>query len=443
MIAVTLSDRLIKGSFWAIGTRVISMATSIGLNGLLARLLPPDELGAYFLILSLVETLGTIVLFGMPQVAVKIIASSIATGDPGKAKAAVYKITSLATVSVVLASVLLNSGLGDWIAKNLLRSSIVIGQIKMVSMLLVTATLLKLIAEYFRGLHDIRHASIFSGTASSVVLLILMAGLWIFGGKGLNQVMDLSLFASVIVLVVSASLFLPCFGKVPEKRTISLKELMRDAWPIATMNIAVIASLQGALWMVSYTMTEQNVAVYGAVLRIVGLLTMTHGLLIAVAQSSMAELYAVKDRARLEKMARAMSTITFLVGLGALGILAAAGSQILELVFGGYYQSGYELLLIIGGFYAVGIYFGASFNLLMMTGHIRSILWVVIVVMVLRFIMALYFSRWFGLAGIAVAWGIGGVIQNISAWMQVKNRLGLFCHADFDFKFIKERFMQV
>ncbi|MEA1866831.1 MAG: oligosaccharide flippase family protein [Thermodesulfobacteriota bacterium] len=82
-----LNRRLLYGGAWAFAGKIITVISSLAVNFLLARLLTPEEMGAYFLTFSLVSVAAMIAQLGLSQTVVRLVAESIGTGQPGRAAA--------------------------------------------------------------------------------------------------------------------------------------------------------------------------------------------------------------------------------------------------------------------------------------------------------------------------------------------------------------------
>ncbi len=83
--ARNLAQRLFAGTAWALVFKVVSLASGLAVNAFLARLLPPDQLGAYFLALSIASFAAIVARFGLKQTVVRLVAEAIAKGLPGRA----------------------------------------------------------------------------------------------------------------------------------------------------------------------------------------------------------------------------------------------------------------------------------------------------------------------------------------------------------------------
>ena len=88
-------SRLLSGSVWAFGGRGLGTVLALLINAFLARLLTPDQLGAYFLAFSVVTVLVLVAQLGGKPTMVRLVAASLATARPGRARAAAGQIVLL------------------------------------------------------------------------------------------------------------------------------------------------------------------------------------------------------------------------------------------------------------------------------------------------------------------------------------------------------------
>ena len=76
----SISQRLISGGLWATMGKVVFALCTLALNALITRLLSPEEVGAYYLMLSIVSIGALIAQFGVHQAIIRVIAGG-ETGD--------------------------------------------------------------------------------------------------------------------------------------------------------------------------------------------------------------------------------------------------------------------------------------------------------------------------------------------------------------------------
>jgi hypothetical protein len=90
-----LRRRLLSGSAWASGGRIGGAMLGIVTNGLLARLLSPQELGAYFLALSIVSLGAVLGSMGLPKTVVRLVAENMGLDRSGRTLRAIRTVLGL------------------------------------------------------------------------------------------------------------------------------------------------------------------------------------------------------------------------------------------------------------------------------------------------------------------------------------------------------------
>src|SRR5215213_8322329 len=164
----SLKHRLMSGSAWALGGRAVTVVTALATNALLARLLPPRDLGAYFLAFSVVLIGGAVGQLGLGQAAVRFLAESIALGRLGRVRrtvAIVLCLGGLGASSVALAYLLL----GNILSTRLFHAPALAAVTGLVAGWMAAMALQNLLAETFRGFHDIRLATAFNSLIAGVL----------------------------------------------------------------------------------------------------------------------------------------------------------------------------------------------------------------------------------------------------------------------------------
>ena len=66
----SIKQKLVRGGAWALTGKILAALSGLGVNALLARLLTPEEMGVYFLTLSLVTIASLFAQMGMTQTVV-------------------------------------------------------------------------------------------------------------------------------------------------------------------------------------------------------------------------------------------------------------------------------------------------------------------------------------------------------------------------------------
>src|SRR5438093_13376401 len=97
-----LRHRLTRGASWSLAGRIVTSLATLAANVLVARLLKPSALAAYFLTFSVVTVAATVARVGLPRVVVRLVSASIASGRPGQARDAIRRVVLMAAGASVL-----------------------------------------------------------------------------------------------------------------------------------------------------------------------------------------------------------------------------------------------------------------------------------------------------------------------------------------------------
>jgi O-antigen/teichoic acid export membrane protein len=185
-----LRRRLLSGSTWALGGK--SGAAMIGLvtNGVLTRLLTKQEFGIYLLAFSIISLGAVIGSLGLPKTVLRFVAESMTLGQRGRARRAIYTALGLGvlgTLSISLAHLFI---VGDLVSRYLFGSSALVAVIGLTAGWMAISTMQEIMAETFRGFHDIRMATLFGGLATA--------------GKSAGLIMRVMLLACLALLALTS-----------------------------------------------------------------------------------------------------------------------------------------------------------------------------------------------------------------------------------------------
>src|SRR6266568_4915099 len=105
-----VGQRLVRGSVWVLAGRGFGVVVVLATNALLTRLLSPDQVGAYFVVLSLVMFCALLAQMGAERTAVRLVAESLGTGRPGRARAAIVSVAGIVGGGALVVAILLVAG---------------------------------------------------------------------------------------------------------------------------------------------------------------------------------------------------------------------------------------------------------------------------------------------------------------------------------------------
>jgi O-antigen/teichoic acid export membrane protein len=156
---------LLSGGAWAFVGKVFTALAQLAATALLARLLSPQDLGAYFLAFSVVTVGSMMGTVGMGQAGVRFVAQSVGLKQYARTRRVVgmtVAVGALGSLGVGFAYLLFGPALGS----DLFRAPALVATTGLVAGWVTVTSLQYLLAETFRGLRDIRLTFVFGGSVS-------------------------------------------------------------------------------------------------------------------------------------------------------------------------------------------------------------------------------------------------------------------------------------
>lgn len=427
----SLKRLLVSGYVWAFAGRVLTAVAGLAVNALLARLLPPDEVGTYFLLVSLVTLLSMVGMLGLQRAVVQVVADAMARGLGGRAHRAIR----LAFLLVLTASVLLGllmPGPGVALATTLLDSTLMASMMWLAAALLVVRGLSSLYAETFRAFHDIRSAVFYNGVLVNVLFAVLLAALYLLSGAStLQQVM----LVSVAVYGINCiSAWIQSRGWQPKLTDVgdaSAGELLRISLPLMVTALTIFVISQADLWIVGAALNEESVAIYGAAVKLVQLVAIPLMIANAVLPSIVADLYARGDFVVLEKVLRTSALVAGMPAALMLLAIMLEAESILGLVYGDFYRQGAEVLMIVSAGHLVNVLAGTGLIVLMMVG-MQLYAMLISTVSGLILVGGSYLAAGeYGMEGVAAVVASVLALQAVAVLLVVRLRVGVWSHVGF------------
>jgi O-antigen/teichoic acid export membrane protein len=426
----SLKQRLFSGGAWALCGRLVTAITGLVANALLARLLAPEEIGAYFLTLSLVSVASVIAQMGLDRTAVRLIAESRGLGNPGRSRAALRTVFRFGMLGAVAMAAVLAMGAGELLVTHVFDSPLMAGVISLAAVWVLVVTCQNLLAESFRGFHDIRRATIFGSLLTSMLSVLLFALLRAIQGRSnLSQILTLSILAGGVNVLIAGFLMRQTVVYLDGDERMRDREVLAIAWPMMMISLVDFVLNQADIWILGALRPHEEVAIYGAAARLVALVAAPLLIVNAVIPPIIAEAYAQGKKTELEWVLRTVATLTWIPSLLTLVVFAVLGASILSWVFGEYYSEGATVLtlLSLGQFINVGA--GSCGTTLMMTGHQGTMMKIAIACGLLTIGGAMWLVGEYGATGVASAVSIAMAVQNILMLLFAKKKTGVWTHA--------------
>lgn len=375
------------------------MGSTFVLGVLLARHLGPADYGVYGLVIALSALALNIVLFGMPQLAVREMAARTARGDDagvhglvasfGRFTLASCAVATLAAVAAALAF----AGPGE-------DRLVAIGVA-----LTVALGLTALVASCLRGLGRLFEGQFMDILGRPVAALVLV-GLLLLAGRRIDALDALSVQLVVGGAAAIVSLFwlwraLPARpATVPP---IAARSWLGQAAPLGIVDILRTFDGTYALILMSWLASAAELGVFRVALAANVLASLPITAIHVVLAPRVATLFAQRDTAALQPLLRTVSLAMVAALVPALLVLVAFGRPLVVLVFGAAYADAATALAILcAGQLLFGL-FGMGPILLAMANAERPLVRIYLVAVAAGVASALALIPLYGTIGAALA----------------------------------------
>jgi O-antigen/teichoic acid export membrane protein len=432
-----LKQRMVDGGLWAAGGRIAAIASSFVLNVLLARSLAPSDYGVYYVVLSTMIILATVGTVGMDRVAVRFIAARKAMGEWKDVRAVIARClkTVLAATSLLC---LLFYLLVPWFFTQVLEVPAAIALSGLMVLWLFFSTVQRQLAETFRGLNDIRGATLFGGFRNNGILSsVLTCGgilaLWASGAISLTTVFATSVCTSLLVVVVAAwtlrrRLRAPESSPQPDASLGDWGTLrvLYEGWPLWLASLIAVLRAQVSGWFAAGFDSAEHVALFAVADRFALLLTAPLTIVNMLLPPVVAELHARGETKRMERVVQAVGGLASLPCIVILALIILAGRPTLGLLFGAHYEAAYLMLVVLCIGQVTTIVTGSWQVVLPMTGLRRQTLRISMWAMLIQVVCSLIGGYYAGALGVAIGASAGAIAGNILGMIEAHRHLSIW-----------------
>jgi O-antigen/teichoic acid export membrane protein len=288
-----------------------------------------------------------------------------------------------------------------------------------------------LLAEIFRGFHDIRLATLFGGVVTTVLNASLFAGLWLLQGhSSLEDVLILAIAAGTTNTLMAAIFLWRKIRPMEGNGQIATREVLTISWPLWLSNMTLFILTQADLWILGIYRAPDEVAVYGAAARLVMAVATPLIVANAVLPPIVAEMYTQDRKQELQRALRATATIAGIPTIAVLIVFLVFGAPIMGMVYGDFYRTGATVLVLLSLGHLVNAAAGSCGLVLMLTGHQMAMLRISLFSGVLAVLAMLWAAPRYGPVGIAAVAATGMTLQNLLMLVTAHRRTQIWTHVD-------------
>jgi O-antigen/teichoic acid export membrane protein len=438
--AAAIRRRLVRGSMTVFVGMVAGTILTLVFNAMLARMVSHATLGAYFLVTSMVVIATTIAKLGLEKTVVRFVAAARATGNLGRVRRTVIVVFAVGACASAAIALVLVLGLGHLLAVRIYHSQAVAGVIALAAVWIAVNALLSLTAETFRGFKRFWPATLYSGLALDVLLVLGFGALWIAGVRPtLAQAVGMTVAMTGVALAAGMAHLWRHVRPLHGEGTAGVWEVTAVSLPLLVSNIANFAVGTGVdLWVVGHFSNTSDVALYGAASRLVFFVATPLIVVSQVVPPIIAELHARGERQQLERTLRSVSTLAGLPAALVLVAFIGAGGFILSVAYGPFFRGAATVLVILSVARLTAVCTGSSGVTLMMTGHQRTMMLITVGSGAFALVTEILLAPRYGMTGVAAATCTAQIMLNILQLVFARIHVGIWTHARFSLEPIRE-----
>lgn len=424
---------LLRGGAWAVAGKVLSSFSGLAFLGLLARLLRPEEMGLYFLLLNIATFFAIFGRGGMENTFLRFIAQANSSGQWQRLRELLSKGSVIVAAQILLSALVLGICL-PWLGQAVFDSS-ELSRLSLVGALWAGLLALEMIvAEVFRGFQDIGGAVWFGGLCSSLLRVLFLGGVAV-SGQSANFVMILGLI--LISSVINSSwavivLYRRWQNLPPAKdREVSYGELLDHSWPLLVNAVVIYLLTHSDIWILGAFGSKDDLAIYGAASKLVMLTSMSLSIVNTVIPPLIAQLHAEKDIPRLQRLLQTVATLSGIPTFIILLIFIFGARPIMEVTYGSFYGTGSLALIILSIGQVVNVWVGSCGYVLIMSGYRKTIMQISVCTSLTALLSGVTLVRYYGFIGVAIAYSMSMILQQLGMWIMAKLKCNLWTHCSF------------
>ncbi len=411
--------------------KVASSFLNLILSALLTRFFSPDNVGVFFLALSISTFFSFFALSGLENTLLRFISEAVGNGQVDRLKSILIKSSVIFILSSIIMVGIVYAGAGNWVAQKVFQSAILGQAAGFVAIWLVLLSWKTLFHAIFRAFQDIRSAVVFGGLLSDLIVIVLLIFNWVLIREiSLNNVFMFVVISGMVNFILAIRGIVVKINGIPGNgdNQVTYREIVEHSWPLMLNAITMYIMTKADLWILAAFRSDAEVAIYGTVVWLVMITSISLAIVNTVLPPLIGRLNVQNEKEKLERLMRTIASVTFLPAFIILIIFIFFGEEVLTFVFGEYYSSGFNILIILCIGQVVNVAAGSCGYSLIMSGYQRTIMAISILTSIIGVSVGILSVQNYGSIGVAVGSTVGVIFQQALMMVSVRYRCGYWTH---------------
>lgn len=419
-----------RGTLFGGIARASTGIVTLLLGALLARLLPADQLGLYFVFLQVVRLLGEVVAYGMSNGLIKVVAIAADQSDwlaVRRAASNGARLLCLAAAGAGFAYAAAWPFLND----GLFGGAIGPAQAGMIFAIAVLRAIEIVCSAFFRGLKRYLAGVLLLGFPREAALAAVLAVYWL---ARLQVSLDDILSTYLIVTLLIGSAVAIAMLRVLAGRQNGDGSAVDPAFTAflvlcSPMMVHFVVSnfYRGFdIWVLGFFRPGSEVGIYGAAIRLTLVIVFELNIVNLVIPATVASLYDRGEIKRLEQLMRAAASAGLVIALPVSAVFLLYGGEVLQIVYGPGFEAGAFVLAAITLGQGFSAACGSPGLLLQLTGHQTLMTKITLASAAAVMVGCIVVAERFGPDGVALVMASGIVLQNTVMTVYARRRVGVW-----------------
>ncbi|MCG7976917.1 MAG: oligosaccharide flippase family protein [Candidatus Thiodiazotropha endolucinida] len=426
---INVSNRLISGGVWIGVLALLNAISTLLFNGLLARILSPEEVGQYFIAMGIAMLVATLSVVGTDNSIVRLISSSLSTKNRYMAKSYLFSSLQFCVFSsfiVMVGSLFLYFNIEKYVSAFSWDSNMIL----IVGVWAVVLIFRNIFTSIFKGLHELGFASLFSGFVTTFVAIIALFILYYYGDEyGLYDIVIVVIVCTLLATIASATVLYRKIKHLYSSYEFRIIELLRLSAPLVFATAGFLVMREVHLWIVGAKVSSLEVAFLGAAIYLVQFITVPLRLTNTLIQPAAAHLYARGKVDRLQVLLRGTGMVIVVFGIAACFLLLAFGEVLLSIVYGEKYTYAVDGLNIIILGQLINVAVGSPGVVLTMAGYEKLVMISSLSAAGIGITTTYILSESMGYLGGAIGFAVTFASYNLLMWIICLVHLKIITHA--------------
>ncbi len=418
---------LLKGGGIAIAFKGVGIGAGYVFFFAIARIFGPQQLGVFSTCWTIMMICAVVGKFGIDTSIVKFISESLAL-DKIKITKNIHRnslFIVLASSFVVGAIVYLFSGS---LSMLFFEDKGHVMLVKMIAVMIIPFSLMRLNAETMRGMKDITRYSVYEN--GTIYFLALIFILFLYYVLGYTDIIIPAMLAAVVVLFIASYLMvrraLP--GQLaPGRNVYNFRKILKVSFPMLFSNSLFLVMSWTDILMLSAYLDEASVGIYNTALKIAALNTVALVAINTIAAPKISGLHASNNQIAFRSVIKQTSLLSTVIALPVL-LAIFIMPEFLLTIFGESFLNGKNALMILASGFFFSAFSGSTIYILNMTGKEKIARNILIIASILNLAMNLYLIPLLGLNGAAISTTVCTVIWNLLAVIYIYRDQGFLTY---------------